>query len=82
MTALKSVLKAIGESINDDKHRIVINKSTVPLGTAEIISESLSSFDLNFTMVSMPEFLAEGQAITNLLNPDRIVIGMRPSDSG
>ena len=76
------MLKAIGESINDDKHRIVVNKSTVPLGTAEMISESLSSFDLNFTMVSMPEFLAEGQAIKNLLHPDRIVIGMRPSDAG
>ena len=76
------MLKSIGESINDDKHRIVINKSTVPLGTAEIISKSLSSFDLNFTMVSMPEFLAEGQAIKNLLHPDRIVIGMRPSDAG
>ena len=60
LTALKSVLKAIGESISDDKCRIVINKSTVPLGTAEMISDSLRGFDLNFTMVSMPEFLAEG----------------------
>ena len=67
LTALKCVLKSIGENLNDDKHRIVVNKSTVPLGTAELISNTLRDYDLSFTMVSMPEFLAEGQAVKNLL---------------
>eukprot|EP00347_Sterkiella_histriomuscorum_P009440 403341205 len=65
------------------RHRILIEKSTVPVGTHKrihgILSKHLENPDECFTIVSMPEFLAEGVAINNLLNPDRVVIGT-PTD--
>jgi UDPglucose 6-dehydrogenase len=79
---LKQVLgvaRSIGESI--DSYRIIITKSTVPVGTSmmvkEAISETLtqSGLDVDFDVVSNPEFLKEGRAISDFLNPDRIVIG-------
>ena len=55
---------------------VVIEKSTLPVRTAEIIQEILSSSkDKNFYVLSNPEFLSEGNAIDNLLNPDRVLIG-------
>lgn len=52
---------------------IVINKSTVPIGTAELVVRTLARDDV--TVVSNPEFLAEGSALADFLAPDRIVIG-------
>jgi UDPglucose 6-dehydrogenase len=58
---------------------IVVNKSTVPVGTgdwvADIISEKRDSNKLNFSVVSNPEFLREGSAIGDFTNPDRVVLG-------
>ncbi len=64
-------------------HTIVVEKSTIPVKTAQTIKEILSSQkekELNnknksFSVLSNPEFLAEGTAINDLLNPDRILIG-------
>jgi len=57
---------------------IIVNKSTVPVGTgdwvADIVRERTND-DLQFSVVSNPEFLREGSAIQDFLNPDRIVIG-------
>lgn len=57
---------------------IIVNKSTVPIGTgdwvAEIVEEHIAP-GLEFAVVSNPEFLREGSAITDFLNPDRIVLG-------
>lgn len=56
--------------------KIVVEKSTVPVGTArnaEAFLRQHSKFE--FTVVSMPEFLAEGTAIADLISPDRVVIG-------
>ena len=75
--------------------KIIVNKSTVPIGTSQLTLELLESgirsnclnSDLKniedlFTVVSMPEFLAEGQAIQNLVRPDRIVIGVPTTTNG
>jgi UDPglucose 6-dehydrogenase len=52
---------------------IVITKSTVPVGSARVVEQALSRADV--AVVSNPEFLREGQAVHDCLNPDRIVIG-------
>ena len=62
---------------------IVVEKSTVPVKTAEIIEEILSENNSgnNFSVLSNPEFLAEGTAINDLLNPDRVLIGGKDKNS-
>tara|TARA_B100000212_G_C27383839_1_gene538253 strand:- start:4833 stop:6245 length:1413 start_codon:yes stop_codon:yes gene_type:complete len=64
-------------------HTIVVEKSTLPVRTAELINTILQSNDSvnknsnykSFTVLSNPEFLSEGSAINDLLNPDRVLIG-------
>jgi len=74
-----AVAQAIGENMND--YRIVVDKSTVPVGTADKvrskISETLNSrgLSIEFDVVSNPEFLKEGAAISDFMKPDRIVVG-------
>ncbi|RYZ99728.1 MAG: UDP-glucose/GDP-mannose dehydrogenase family protein [Moraxellaceae bacterium] len=74
-----AVAKTIGQRMND--YKVVVNKSTVPIGTAEKVSDALSA-ELNargvnfaFDVVSNPEFLKEGAAINDFMKPDRIVVG-------
>ena len=79
---LKHVL-AVATSIaeNMGEYRVVINKSTVPVGTADKVSSTILSVlksrstQLEFDVVSNPEFLKEGAAIDDFMKPDRIVIG-------
>ena len=80
---LKYVLaaaRAIGHHM--DGYRLVVNKSTVPVGTAgkvrELIAGELArrSKQLEFSVVSNPEFLKEGAAVDDFMRPDRIVIGV------
>lgn len=70
-----AVAREIGKNIN--KYSVIINKSTVPVGTAKkvaaIIKENYSG---DFDVVSNPEFLREGVAVADVMNPDRIVIGV------
>jgi len=74
-----AVAKAIGE--NMDEYRIIVDKSTVPVGTADKVSaqilESLESRgkSIEFDVVSNPEFLKEGAAISDFMKPDRIIVG-------
>ena len=67
-----------------DTPKIVVEKSTVPVRTAEAMERILSVNDgrLRFEVLSNPEFLAEGTAIRDLENPDRVLIGSRETESG
>lgn len=61
---------------------IIVEKSTVPIGTAKMINKIISSVSIpenknKFIVVSNPEFLAEGTAVNDLLKPDRVVLGVK-----
>jgi UDPglucose 6-dehydrogenase len=74
-----AVAKTIGQRMTD--YKVVVNKSTVPVGTAEKVKEALVNelnargADIPFDVVSNPEFLKEGAAINDFMKPDRIVVG-------
>lgn len=68
-----------------ERDTIVVEKSTVPCGTADAMREILMANakpGIQFEVLSNPEFLAEGTAVTNLLNPDRILIGCLETETG
>lgn len=74
-----AVAKSIGEHINEP--RIVINKSTVPVGTADKVKQVIQqvldqrNVKINFDVASNPEFLREGAAVNDFMSSDRIIIG-------
>jgi UDPglucose 6-dehydrogenase len=73
------VASDIGEYINE--YKVIVNKSTVPVGTAELVKKTIMSklknrnIDISFDVVSNPEFLKEGSAIDDFAKPDRVVLG-------
>lgn len=90
MSFVMSVARSIGEALDDTKHRVVVNKSTVPVGSGNwvemLIHQGVESKrpvaagksrpeTMRFSVVSNPEFLREGSAILDSLYPDRIVVG-------
>ncbi len=69
------VARVIGRNLNEPK--VVVTKSTVPVGTAEHVRQAIrAESDLPFFMASNPEFLKEGAAIDDFMKPDRVVIGV------
>lgn len=69
-----AVAEAIGRAM--DRFKIVINKSTVPVGTAAKVQQVIAGLTRHpFAVVSNPEFLKEGTAVEDFLKPDRVVIG-------
>ena len=76
---VSSVAKSIGQQMT--KNLIVVNKSTVPVGTADKVKEiiqkelNIRGVNIDFSVVSNPEFLKEGDAINDFMKPDRVVIG-------
>jgi len=78
LSAVKAVAAEIAKGI--DKYKVIVNKSTVPVGSGGLVGDILKdqgvSEDL-FDVVSNPEFLREGSAISDTLNPDRVVIGAK-----
>lgn len=82
LTYWETAARMIAEMSKSDK--IVIEKSTVPVRTAEAIERILThnSNGVSFQILSNPEFLSEGTAIEDLLNPDRVLIGGRRSPEG
>jgi UDPglucose 6-dehydrogenase len=69
---------------NSTTPKIVVEKSTLPVRTAQAMERILNSNDdgLHFDVVSNPEFLAEGTAIRDMENPDRVLVGGRETASG
>jgi len=74
--AVEAVAKGIGQAM--ERYTVIVNKSTVPVGTGEFVRDVITrhqSKRVPFDVVSNPEFLREGSAIEDTLRPDRIVIG-------
>ena len=74
LSYILGVAEQIGELITD--YKVIVDKSTVPVGTADKVRETISSkTGVEFDVVSNPEFLREGFAVDDFLKPERIVIG-------
>lgn len=75
-----NVAREIGENI--DSYKLVVTKSTVPVGTSELVRKEISSclkergVEVEFDIASNPEFLKEGAAIKDVMSPDRVVVGV------
>ncbi len=75
-----AVAKTFGQNIN--KYTILVTKSTVPVGTAQKVKETIKAelaargVDVPFDVASNPEFLKEGAAIKDFMSPDRVVVGV------
>lgn len=70
------VANNLGRIIKD--YKIIINKSTVPVGTAEKVREAIAKNSIvHFDVISNPEFLREGFAVDDFMKPDRVVIGTK-----
>lgn len=73
------VAENIGIYLND--YKVIVNKSTVPVGTGKLVKETIKkkldkrNLKIDFDIVSNPEFLREGKAVTDCQRPDRIIIG-------
>ena len=74
-----AVAQSIGEHLQH--YAVVIDKSTVPVGTADKVNEEIArqlaarGVDIDFDVVSNPEFLKEGAAVNDFMRPDRVIVG-------
>jgi len=76
LTYIEKVAREIAEVLKE--YRVIVDKSTVPVKTGEKVAETIRRYTksaVEFDVVSNPEFLREGCAVSDLMNPDRIVIG-------
>lgn len=74
ISAVLDVAREIGECLED--YRIIVTKSTVPVGTTEMVRDVIRQItDVEFDVASCPEFLKEGSAVEDFMKPDRVVIG-------
>ena len=82
LSFVKEVAKQIGKSLNG--YKVIVDKSTVPVGMGDLVESIIEDNSKNkykFDVVSSPEFLKEGSAIQDFMNPDRIVIGAKKKDA-
>lgn len=77
LTYIEQVAREIAGVLKPDQYRVVVDKSTVPVKTGQKVADTIKRYnrDAEFDVVSNPEFLREGCAVPDLMNPDRIVIG-------
>jgi UDPglucose 6-dehydrogenase len=81
LTHVLAVAEGIGKSMNGPK--IVVDKSTVPVGTARLVKAKIQEFTkFPVEVVSNPEFLKEGAAIDDFMKPDRVVVGVESEHAG
>lgn len=80
------VAHTIGKNL--DKYMLIVTKSTVPVGTAKLVKKTIQDeldkrglSDLKFDVASNPEFLKEGAAITDFMQPDRVVVGIESEEA-
>ncbi len=82
MSFVEAAAGSIADHMND--YKVIVTKSTVPIGTGERIRELINArkkTKANFGVVSNPEFLREGAAISDFMRPDRVVIGSRDEEA-
>lgn len=81
LSFVESAARSIAEHMNG--YKVIVTKSTVPIGTGEYLRKLLREANprLNFGIVSNPEFLREGAAISDFMRPDRVVIGSRDQEA-
>ncbi len=86
---VEAVARGIGANFNDNSYKVIVNKSTVPIGSGDWVrmivldgvkerqkaTGAANDTEANFDVVSNPEFLREGSAVYDTFNPDRIVLG-------
>ncbi|ATY64415.1 UDP-glucose 6-dehydrogenase [Cordyceps militaris] len=82
MTAFEAVTAVVAQNAREGA--IIVEKSTVPCRTAQLVAETISMHrpGVHFEILSNPEFLAAGTAVNDLLYPDRILIGSAPTPTG
>ncbi len=81
LSMVLSVAKEIGKSMNG--YKVIVDKSTVPVGTADKVREVISlETKLEFDVVSNPEFLKEGTALDDFMKPERVVVGADSEKAG
>ncbi|KAK3322726.1 hypothetical protein B0H66DRAFT_213531 [Apodospora peruviana] len=82
ISAIESATRTVAQ--NAKEGAIIVEKSTVPCGTARVIQDILCYYrpETSFEVLSNPEFLAEGTAVENLMHPDRILIGSAQTLTG
>lgn len=79
------VAKELGNKLKKDM--FVVNKSTVPIGTAQLVQKQIDEvlqsrkLDLNIEVISNPEFLKEGVAVADFMQPDRVVVGAKTQEA-
>lgn len=85
LSFVRQVAQDIGRLMQ--KELIVVNKSTVPVGTADMVRDIITEeikkrgLDIQFDVVSNPEFLKEGDAVNDFMKPDRVVVGFKDESS-
>ena len=80
LSYILGVAATLGKLLKPNEYKVIVDKSTVPVGTAEkvratILSSAVENIEHSFDVVSNPEFLREGVAVDDFMKPDRVVIG-------